>query len=89
MAEEPILGYIQPNKEIKDLVEFAAEKNIDHNEIVNVIKSLYDFRYIDAEDIKRETWVLMDEGKTYTATGSPKFQLFNAIPPEGIIKEEL
>ncbi|MED6204113.1 hypothetical protein PIB30_006181 [Stylosanthes scabra] len=89
MAEEAILGYLQNNEEIKDSGEFAAERNIDHNEIVNVIKSLHGFRYVDAEDIKRETWVLTDEGKTYTATGSPEFQLFNAIPPEGIPKDEL
>ncbi|XP_020973622.1 phenylalanine--tRNA ligase alpha subunit, cytoplasmic isoform X2 [Arachis ipaensis] len=89
MAEEAILGYLQHNEEIKDSGEFAAERNIDHNEIVNVIKSLHGFRYVDAEDIKRETWVLTDEGKTYTATGSPEFQLFNAIPPEGIPKDEL
>ncbi|XP_057752066.1 phenylalanine--tRNA ligase alpha subunit, cytoplasmic [Arachis stenosperma] len=89
MAEEAILGYLQHNEEIKDSGEFAAERNIDHNEIVNVIKSLHGFRYVDAEDIKRETWVLTDEGKTYTATGSPEFQLFNAIPPEGIPKDDL
>ncbi|XP_029151230.1 phenylalanine--tRNA ligase alpha subunit, cytoplasmic isoform X2 [Arachis hypogaea] len=89
MAEEAILGYLQHTEEIKDSGEFAAERNIDHNEIVNVIKSLHGFRYVDAEDIKRETWVLTDEGKTYTATGSPEFQLFNAIPPEGIPKDEL
>lgn len=44
---------------------------------------------VDLQDIKRETWVLTDEGKAYTATGSPEVQLFLAIPPEGIPKEEL
>ena len=33
--------------------------------------------------------MLTDEGKTYAATGSPEVQLFLAIPPEGITKEEL
>ena len=33
--------------------------------------------------------MLTDEGKTYAATGSPEIQLFLAIPPEGIPKEEL
>ena len=41
------------------------------------------------QDIKKESWVLTDEGKTYAATGSPEVQLFLAIPPEGITKEEL
>lgn len=33
--------------------------------------------------------MLTDEGKTYAAAGSPEVQLFLAIPPEGISKEEL
>lgn len=36
-----------------------------------------------------EKWVLTDEGETYAATGSPEMQLFLAIPPEGIPREEL
>ncbi|KAE9616516.1 putative phenylalanine--tRNA ligase [Lupinus albus] len=89
MAEEAILGYLEHNDEIKDSGEFAAERNIDHNEIVNVIKSLYGFRYVDVEDIKRESWVLTDEGNTYAVSGSPEVQLFLAIPEEGILKDEL
>jgi hypothetical protein len=41
-----ILGYLQNNDEIKDSGDFAAERGIDHNEIVNVIKSLHGFRYV-------------------------------------------
>ncbi|KAL5129978.1 Phenylalanine--tRNA ligase alpha subunit, cytoplasmic [Glycine soja] len=89
MAEEAILGYLEKNDEIRDSGEFAAECGIDHNEIVNVIKSLHGFRYVDAQDIKRETWVLTDEGKTYATVGSPEVQLFLAVPQEGISKEEL
>jgi len=89
MAEEAILGYLEKNEEITDSGEFAAERGIDHNDVVNVIKSLHGFRYVDAQDIKRETWVLTDEGKTYSTVGSPEVQLFLAIPPEGISKEDL
>ncbi|KAK7341483.1 hypothetical protein VNO80_24413 [Phaseolus coccineus] len=89
MAEEAVLGYLEKNEEITDSGEFAAERGIDHNDVVNVIKSLHGFRYVDAQDIKRETWVLTDEGKTYATVGSPEIQLFLAIPPEGISKEEL
>ncbi|KAK4258648.1 hypothetical protein QN277_005075 [Acacia crassicarpa] len=89
MAEEAILSYLEKGEVISDSGVFASERGIDHNEIVNVIKSLHGFRYVDAEDIKRETWVLTDEGKTYAAAGSPEVQLFLAIPPEGISKEEL
>ncbi|XP_022923418.1 phenylalanine--tRNA ligase alpha subunit, cytoplasmic-like [Cucurbita pepo subsp. pepo] len=89
MAEEAILGYLEKNVEISDSGRFADEFGLDHNEVVNVIKSLNGFRYVDAEDIKKEKWILTDEGETYTATGSPELQLFLAIPPEGIPKEEL
>lgn len=89
MAEEAILGYLEKNAEISDSGRFADEFGLDHNEVVNVIKSLNGFRYVDAEDIKMEKWVLTDEGETYAATGSPEMQLFLAIPPEGIPREEL
>ncbi|GAU11740.1 hypothetical protein TSUD_74910 [Trifolium subterraneum] len=72
MAEEAVLGYLETNDEIKDSGDFAAERGIDHNEMVNVIKSLHGFRYVDAQDIKRETWVLTDEGNSYTTLGSPE-----------------
>ncbi|KAH7517815.1 hypothetical protein FEM48_Zijuj09G0104300 [Ziziphus jujuba var. spinosa] len=89
MAEEAILGYLQHNQEISDSGRFAAEHGIDHDEIVNVVKSLNGFRYVDAQDIKRETWILTEEGKTYASAGSPEVHLFLAIPPGGIAKEEL
>lgn len=42
------------------------------------------------QDIKKETWVLTDEGKKYAAEGSPEVQLFLAVPEEGSIsKDEL
>ncbi|KAG7539843.1 Aminoacyl-tRNA synthetase class II [Arabidopsis thaliana x Arabidopsis arenosa] len=90
MAEEAILGFLQNNEQITDSGQFSAEFNVDHNEVVNVIKSLHGFRYIDVQDIKKETWVLTDEGKKYAAEGSPEVQLFLAVPEEGSIsKDEL
>lgn len=90
MAEEAILGFLQNHEQIPDSGQFAAEHNLDHSDVVNVIKSLHGFRYIDAQDIKRETWVLTDEGRKYAAEGSPEVQLFLAVPAEGSIsKDEL
>ncbi|MCH87077.1 phenylalanyl-tRNA synthetase beta subunit, partial [Trifolium medium] len=89
MAEEAVLGYLETNDEIIDSGDFASQRGIDHNEIVNVIKSLHGFGYVDAQDIKRETWVLTDEGNSYTTLGSPEVQLMFAIPPEGISRDEL
>lgn len=90
MAEEAILGYLATTEEIPDSGQFACQHGFQHNDVVNVIKSLHGFRYIDAQDIKRESWVLTDEGKKYAADGSPEVQLFLAVPQEGSIsKDEL
>lgn len=49
MAEAAILGYLEHKEEISDSGQFADERGIDHNEIVNIIKSLHGFRYVDAQ----------------------------------------
>ena len=49
MAEEAILGFLEKGQVISDSGVFASEHGIDHNDIVNVIKSLHGFRYVDAE----------------------------------------
>ncbi|CAA7044814.1 unnamed protein product [Microthlaspi erraticum] len=90
MAEEAVLGFLENNEEITDSGQFSTEHNLDHNAVVNVIKSLRGFQYIVAQDIKRESWVLTAEGKKYAAEGSPEVQLFLAVPAEGSIsKDEL
>ncbi|THG17162.1 hypothetical protein TEA_005872 [Camellia sinensis var. sinensis] len=89
MAEEVVLGFLEKNDEISDSGEFASERGIDHQELTNIIKSLHGFRFVNAQDIKRERWVLTEEGRTYAAAGSPEVQVFLAIPPEGISLEEL
>ena len=49
MAEEAILGYLENHDEISDSGQFATDHGLDHNDVVNVIKSLHGFRYIDAQ----------------------------------------
>ncbi|KAI7730101.1 hypothetical protein M8C21_033307 [Ambrosia artemisiifolia] len=89
MAQEAVLGFLEHNEEIKDSGEFAVQIGFSHEDIVNAIKSLNGFRYVDAQDIKKERWQLTAEGKTYAANGSPEFQLFMAVPPEGISRVDL
>lgn len=52
MAEEAILGYLAKNEEIADSGEFAAKHGLDHDDVVNVIKSLHGFRFVDAQVLK-------------------------------------
>jgi phenylalanyl-tRNA synthetase alpha chain len=89
MAEEAVLGFLEKNEEISDSGKFAEEVGINHDEIVNIIKSLNAFELVVATDIKRERYVLTDEGKKYAAEGSPEFQFFLAVPPEGISINDL
>uniref|UniRef100_A0A0D6QY65 phenylalanine--tRNA ligase n=1 Tax=Araucaria cunninghamii TaxID=56994 RepID=A0A0D6QY65_ARACU len=89
MAEEAVLGYLQSHDEIPDSGEFAASSGLDHSELLSVITSLNGFRLVNAKDIKREKWILTEEGQTYANSGSPEVQFFLAIPPEGIPREEL
>lgn len=83
------MGYLQKNEEIANSGEFATQHGLDHDEVVNTMKSLFGFQYLNVQDIKKETWVLTDEGKKYAAEGSPEVHLFLAVPPEGISREEL
>ncbi|CAA0807077.1 Probable phenylalanine--tRNA ligase alpha subunit [Striga hermonthica] len=89
MSEEAVLEFLEKNEEISDSGKFAEEKGISHEEIVNIIKSLNGFCLVDAQDIKRERWVLTQEGELYSKYGSPEVLLFSAVPPEGIAREEL
>lgn len=89
MAEEAVLEYLQTHEEIGDSGEFADSKGLEHSDLLSVIKSLNGFRLVDAKDIKREKWILTEEGQAYANSGSPEVQFFLAIPPEGISREEL
>uniref|UniRef100_A0A803KVV7 phenylalanine--tRNA ligase n=1 Tax=Chenopodium quinoa TaxID=63459 RepID=A0A803KVV7_CHEQI len=89
MAEDAILLYLEKSEEIPDSGIFASEFGIDHEEVINVTKSLNGYGLVLAQDIKKENWVLTEEGKLYAAAGSPEMQVFSAIPPEGISPDEL
>ena len=42
-----------------------------------------------SQEIKKESWILTEEGEKYASSASPEVQLFEAIPPEGIRQDEL
>ncbi|PRQ23228.1 putative phenylalanine--tRNA ligase [Rosa chinensis] len=89
MAEDVVLEYLQNHHEIADSQLFAAQANINHDDIANAINSLTDHGYVDSQEIIEETWLLTEAGKTYAVHGSPEVRLFLAIPQEGITKDEL
>lgn len=89
MAEDAILGYLKSNDQIEDSHQFASTVGVPHTELENVIKSLHGFQIVIAEDVRKDKWVLTEEGKSYTVAGSPEAQLFAAVPPGGIPRADL
>ncbi|WZZ89603.1 hypothetical protein YC2023_118182 [Brassica napus] len=87
MSEAAILGFLHNNEPILDSGQFAAEHNLDHDEVKNAIKSLQGFLYIEAKELKRETLVLTDGGKKYAAEGSPEIHFFSAIPDGTLVHD--
>ncbi|XP_004291753.1 PREDICTED: probable phenylalanine--tRNA ligase alpha subunit-like [Fragaria vesca subsp. vesca] len=89
IAEDAVLRHLQNHHEIADSLLFAAQAKLNPDDIANAIKSLTGHRYVDSQEITKETWLLTEEGKTYAVHGSPEMQLFLSIPQEGITKDEL
>ncbi|KAJ8449361.1 hypothetical protein Cgig2_002493 [Carnegiea gigantea] len=49
MAEDTILGYLEKNEEISDSGNFASHFGLNHDEVVNVIKSLNGYGLVVAQ----------------------------------------
>jgi len=62
---------------------FAAANNLDHQQLVGVLKSLVADRYLTEEMLESKFWTLTDEGKDVIANGSPEIQVLKLIPAEG------
>ncbi|MCO5601759.1 hypothetical protein L7F22_055884 [Adiantum nelumboides] len=88
-AEDAVLSYLQTHEEISNSEEFSVSQQLDHTELLNVIKSLNGFGYVEAKDIKKEMWVLTDEGSKYASSASPEVQVFEAVTLEGIQQDQL
>ncbi|KAI3670857.1 hypothetical protein L1987_87499 [Smallanthus sonchifolius] len=61
MVEEAILGFAEKNAEIKDYGEFALEKGISQEGIVNVIKSLNGLRFVNGMEIPDRCCMMLDD----------------------------
>ncbi len=68
---------------ITDSQAFAASKGVPHLTIVGATKSLEAKLMVVTAAHSREVLVLTEEALGYAASGSPEFQVFNAIPAEG------
>ena len=62
---------------------------VHHSRILNFSLEIDCEIWGDEQDIKKEHWILTEEGEAYAVSGSPEAQLFFGVPPEGISTDEL
>ena len=82
--EQLILSTLASGNDIADSWVFAEEHNQDHQTLVGAIKSLLVDAYVVDAPITSSFWVLTDEGSDIAKNGSPEFQVYKAVPSEGI-----
>lgn len=76
--------------EFVDSNELAAALKVDHQNVVGAIKSIQCFEGVINVELKNTTkWLLSDEGKQVAQNGSYEYNLYVAIPDEGIAQTEL
>ena len=82
--EQLILSTLSSGSDIADSWVFAEENNQDHQTLVGAIKSLLVDAYVTDVPITSSFWVLTDEGSDIAKNGSPEFQVYKAVPSEGV-----
>ncbi|XP_002128146.2 phenylalanine--tRNA ligase alpha subunit [Ciona intestinalis] len=68
----------------------AAALEVDHQAIVGAIKSIQCFGdVIKVEPRNNKKWCVTDEGKLVIKNGSYEYNIYQAVPTEGILQSEL
>ncbi|CAG2221136.1 FARSA [Mytilus edulis] len=77
-------------KNIVNSEDLAREWQEDHQKIVGAIKSLQTlYKIINAEPINTTRWQLTEEGDIVAKYGSHEARVYNAVPQQGITREDL
>ena len=87
--EQLILSTLASGNDIADSWIFAESNNVDHQNLIGALKSLLVDAYAADVPITSSFWVLTDEGSEIVTKGSPEFQVYQAVPAEGISVVEL
>ncbi|XP_039274465.2 phenylalanine--tRNA ligase alpha subunit-like [Styela clava] len=88
MATE-LLQFLELNERVNS-ISYAKTKNLEHQKIVGLIKSLQVHEgVIDASQKTDKNWVLSTEGKKLESSGSYEFNIFKRVPADGIAQSEL
>lgn len=87
--EQTVLSLLASNNLIEDTWNLALELQVDHQQIVGVLKSLLADNYVADEALVTKFWTLTEEGLEIATNGSPEYILYNAVPDGGISVSEL
>lgn len=89
MDAEQLLKHLDIKGTISTL-ELAKEKNVDHQKIIGVVKSIIALgNIISADPVTNKYWELTDEGELVLLNGSYEVNVYNAVPADGIAQKEL
>lgn len=86
---EQILKYIDEHDKVDtlDLIPILKE---DHQKIVGALKSIESTGdLVHSETVSRKSWELTDEGRLVVTSGSHEAIVFNGIPDDGILQNDL
>nr|CAB3244774.1 phenylalanine--tRNA ligase alpha subunit [Phallusia mammillata] len=87
--QEQVLKHLDQNDAV-DSNDLAKALEVDHQNVVGIIKSLQCFdNLITVEPRSTKKWELSAEGKQVAQNGSYEYNIFSAIPPDGISQSEL
>eukprot|EP00744_Colponema_vietnamica_P003335 GILI01005130.1.p1 GENE.GILI01005130.1~~GILI01005130.1.p1 ORF type:complete len:501 (+),score=192.52 GILI01005130.1:92-1594(+) len=80
--DDKVLQTVNAEGHIEDSGAFAKQNNVEHQEVVNVLKSLEGQMIISTTVNEHKSWVLTDEALSYVSNGTPEAQVYNAVHPE-------
>jgi phenylalanyl-tRNA synthetase alpha chain len=79
-TETAVLRALDRLGHIDDSGGFASELEIDHNDLVGVLKSLESYEFVSMNERRNSAYKLTDEGRSYVSAGaSPEAQVFKAV----------
>jgi phenylalanyl-tRNA synthetase alpha chain len=84
-----ILSLLNKDGVIEDSYDLSIKRKIDHQALVGTLKSLLADNYCLEEPLATSYWVLTDEGSGILRAGSPEYQVFSAVPEQGINMKDL
>eukprot|EP00760_Papus_ankaliazontas_P031848 PhM_4_TR5498/c0_g1_i1/m.5773/K01889/FARSA, pheS; phenylalanyl-tRNA synthetase alpha chain len=71
-----LLNDLNDKGTISNSIAYAAEKGIDHQDVIGAVKSLECDNYVSSTVASKTEWILTSEGKAVAANGSPEYNVY-------------